>query len=300
MQLKLLNRRTLKGIPSASGIELYNDKLYIIGDDSAWLFILDRNLCLIEKIPLLKKKKLTAGRIPKKHKPDLEAMTFANIDGETVLLIFGSGSKPEKRENLFIVYPERRHAVKQYSLAELYVDLVGKKIKTSTLNIEAAAANKLSIFLFHRGNISKKNIVFEYSLKEFADFVLKNKKKVPASAFTVCRLPQIDSISAGFSGASMLDQKRILFSASVEDTANEIDDGEVLGSIVGIINPETKELKCAILKKGPKPLPVKIESVYLLQSQGNKHTVLAVTDSDGGDSELLDLLVIEEQFQAKS
>lgn len=293
MQLKLLNRTILNGIPSASGIEIYKNKIYIIGDDAGWLFILDKNYELLEKIPLLKKKKLSNKPIPKKHKPDLEAMTFIKYGGENILLIFGSGSKPTKREKLFMVYPERKHKVEQYSLADLYVDLVGKKIQTSTLNIEAAAANTSSVYLMHRGNISKKNIVFEYSLKEFIGFILKEKKKAPQSAFRVCRLPQINAIPAGFSGASMLDDKRILFSASVEDTANEIDDGEVLGSFIGIHNTETKELKCVALKKGPKPMELKIESVCLLQSQDNKHTLLAVTDSDGGDSELLVLELTE-------
>lgn len=293
MKLKLLSRKTLHSIPSASGIELYKNKIYIIGDDAGWLFILDKNYQLLEKIPLLKKKKLSNKPIPKKHKPDLEAMTFIKYGGENILLIFGSGSKPTKREKLFMVYPERKHAVKQYSLAELYVDLVGKKIQTSTLNIEAASANTSSIYLFHRGNISKKNIVFEYSLKEFVGFILKEKKKAPQSAFRVCRLPQINTIPAGFSGASMLDDKRILFSASVEDTENEIDDGEVLGSFIGILNPENQKLDCAALKKGPKPMELKIESVCLLQSQDTKHTLLAVTDSDGGDSELLELELLE-------
>lgn len=274
-------------------MELYKDKIYIIGDDAGWLFILDKSYKLLEKIPLLKKKKLSNKPIPKKHKPDLEAMTFIKYGGENILLIFGSGSKPKKREKLFMVYPERKHAVKQYNLEELYVDLVGKKIKTSTLNIEAAAANKSSIYLFHRGNISKKNIVFEYSLKEFVGFILKEKKKAPVSTYRVCRLPLINSVPAGFSGASVLDDKRLLFSASVEDTENEIDDGEVLGSFIGILNPETKELSCAALKKGAKPMELKIESVCLLKSHDNKHTLLAVTDSDGGDSELLELELTE-------
>ncbi len=293
MQLKLLSRKILKGIPSASGIELYKNKIYIIGDDAGWLLILDKNYKLLEKIPLLKKKKLSNKPIPKKHKPDLEAMTFIKYGGENSLLIFGSGSKPTKREKLFMVYPERKHLVKQYSLTDLYVDLVGKKIQTSSLNIEAAAANTSSIFLFHRGNISKKNIIFEYSIKEFIGFILKEKKKAPKSVFRVCRLPQINTIPAGFSGASMLDDKRILFSASVEDTENEIDDGEILGSFIGIQNTENKGLMYAALKKGPKPMELKIESVCLLQSHDNKHTLLAVTDSDGGDSEILVLELSE-------
>ena len=88
MTLKLLSRQILLNIPSASGIEIYNHNYYIIGDDSAWLFILDNTLNLVEKIPLLKKEKLSETAIEKKKKPDFEAMTFARADNEEVLFIF--------------------------------------------------------------------------------------------------------------------------------------------------------------------------------------------------------------------
>ena len=120
MQLKLLSRKTLPGIPSASGIELYAYKRYIIGDDSAWLFILDTDLNVLEKVALLKKEKLSDEPIAKKHKPDFEAMTFAKITGEDILFIFGSGSKPKKRDKLILVFPERQHNVKRFSLEDLY------------------------------------------------------------------------------------------------------------------------------------------------------------------------------------
>ena len=161
------------------------------------------------------------------------------------------------------------------------------------LNIEAAAASNSTLYLFHRGNISGKNLVFSFPLNDFADYVLTESDCIPAYTVSSCILPSINGIASGFSGASMLDEKHILFSASVEDTENEIDDGMVLGSFIGILNPETNELSCELLKEGTEPVSIKIESVCVLQTQEKIHTLLAVTDSDGGASELLEIELAE-------
>ncbi len=294
MQLKFIKRKTLKGIPSASGIELYANKRYIIGDDSAWLFILDRDLNVLEKVALLKNEKLSDEPIEKKHKPDFEAMTFAKINGEDMLFIFGSGSKSKKRDKLIVVFPERQHNVKRFSLEDLYKTLRENEIgENHKLNIEAAAASNSTLYLFHRGNISGKNLVFSFPLNDFADYVLTESDCIPAYTVSSCILPSINGIASGFSGASLLDEKHILFSASVEDTENEIDDGMVLGSFIGILNPETNELSCELLKEGTEPLSIKIESVCILQTLDKLHTLYAVSDSDGGASELLEIELAE-------
>jgi hypothetical protein len=178
-------------------------------------------------------------------------MTFAKIKGEDILFIFGSGSKPKRRDKLIVVFPERQHDVKRFSLEEFYNTLRKNEIgENHKLNIEAAAANSATLYLFHRGNISGKNLVFNFSLNDFADYVLTESYSVPAYTISSIILPPLNGIASGFSGASMLDEKHILFSASVEDTEHEIDDGAVLGSFIGILNHETKELNCKLLQQG--------------------------------------------------
>jgi hypothetical protein len=294
MQLKLLSRKVLQDIPSASGIELFNNRYYIIGDDSSWLHILDQNFNALENIALLKKEKLSNTAIEKKHKPDFESMTFANIEGEEVLFIFGSGSKPKKRDKLVAIFPAKQHKAQRFSLEELYNVLRKNTIgKNHKLNIEAAAADNEKLYLFHRGNISGRNTVFAFPLSSFAAYVLNDNAELPSYTVAEYALPVLDTIASGFSGASMLDKNRILFSASVENTANEIDDGSVLGSYIGILDLKSKAMKCELLQEEQTTLPLKIESVCLKHSNGNIHTLLAVTDSDGGASELLKLELSE-------
>lgn len=291
MKLKLISKKILKGIPSASGIEIYKNKLYIIGDDSAWLFILDRQLKLIEKIPLLKKRKrLSEARIPKKKKPDFEAMTFVKYKGEKILLIFGSGSKRIKRDKLFAVYPSRKHEVKEYSLTSLYDYINDGKRKTSELNIEGVAATDKRIWFLERRTAKRRNMFYSFDLKQVMDFLFKKERKRPRD-IRIGRfdLPSINTIEAGVSGAAMINKYKMIFTASVEDTENAIDDGDILGSFIGIRNFKSYEVNAEVLEKGNNTLKLKVESICILKSKNKTHQLLAVTDSDGGVSELLEL-----------
>src|SRR5262245_20205928 len=75
--------------PSASAIEYYDGKLYIIGDDATNLLVLDSDLKILDSIPVIL---YTGRRIPKDVKPDLEASTIYLDNKEPVLFLFGSGS----------------------------------------------------------------------------------------------------------------------------------------------------------------------------------------------------------------
>ncbi len=81
-------------IPSGSGIIKSNNKYYVVGDDSPYLFILDNDLNIIDQKELIDTKSLNETRIKKSKKPDFEAFEKIN-DQEFV--IFGSGSKLPER-----------------------------------------------------------------------------------------------------------------------------------------------------------------------------------------------------------
>ena len=71
--------------PSASSIEYYDGKLYLMGDDATKLLVLDTNLNIVDSIPIIS---YPGNRIPKDIKPDLEASA---LNGDN-LFLFGSGS----------------------------------------------------------------------------------------------------------------------------------------------------------------------------------------------------------------
>src|SRR5687768_3644812 len=73
-------------IPSASGIELGSDgSVYIISDDSPFLYHLNADFKRIDTIQLFKTDLFATGRIPKMQKPDLESLTTIVINDTTYL-----------------------------------------------------------------------------------------------------------------------------------------------------------------------------------------------------------------------
>src|SRR5258708_422289 len=80
IQIKKLNN-----YPSASSIEYYDGKLYLMGDDATNLLVLDTSLNIVDSIPLIS---YPGHRIPKDVKPDLEASALYADN----LFLFGSGS----------------------------------------------------------------------------------------------------------------------------------------------------------------------------------------------------------------
>ena len=291
MQVKLVRKQIIEHIPSASGIEVADGKIYIIGDDSAVLYILDQNWKPAGQIPLFDTDQ--TGRIPKKLKPDLESMTLVNNRGKRQLLILGSGSS-EVRETGYLVDIDAPHTVRKLSLSAWYEqirtlsDVRGDKHK---LNLEGAAMAGDTLYFLQRGNISGRNAVISYPMQHFLNYLLGESDVLPVPQVRVYELPRIRDTAAGFSGAAGIEgTEKLIFTASVEDTADEINDGETLGSFVGMIEPGKAQdnAVCVLLYDGDTPYRGKVESVTLLSFDGKSHfTALAVTDNDGGASELL-------------
>ena len=285
MQSEILGRQELTSIPSASGIEIMEGAIFIIGDNSPFLFQLDSNYSLKEKIQIASVTDAANGIIPKSIKPDYEAMASAKLENDNVLFVFGSGSKSHGRDSLLIVHLVSKK-VEHYSLTGFYKEIKSRaNLTPEDLNIEAAAIHDNTLYLFNRG----KNTIIECPLNAFMNHLLKKGESPALKSYRVI-LPVADNRQAGFSGATISNDK-IVFTASVENTTNWIDDGEITGSYVGIIKPD--ELKdnyspaCIPIKEKGKVLKIKAESVAVVSHVNNTLDLLLVTDSDGGASELI-------------
>lgn len=289
MDISVLSRQVLRDVKSASGLEVMDKTLYVIGDNSPWLYKIN-NLYKVEgKQPIVPVEGLEDGVIPKSNKPDFEAMAIAEKANGKEFFIFGSGSKSPQRDKMITVSLENGE-VKSYSLAPFY-----KKLKETahltdeSLNIEGAILKDGELFLFNRGE----NLILKYELEALEGY-LAGKQDSPSPEVYLVKLPEINGIKAGFSGAALVPgEDKALFTASVEDTEDWIKDGEVLGSFVGMI--PLKQLKnglrpdCVRLADNGKPLNIKVESLAVFYpTLHDDLRLLLVTDSDGGDSELLE------------
>lgn len=289
MDVSVMSRQVLRDVKSASGLEVMDKTLYVIGDNSPWLYKIN-NLYKVEgRQPIAPVEGLEDGVIPKSNKPDFEAMAIAEKANGKEFFIFGSGSKSPQRDKMITVSLENGE-VKSYSLEPFY-----KKLKETahltdeSLNIEGAIVKDGELFLFNRGE----NLILKYELEDLEDYLAGNRDTPSPEVFLI-ELPEIKGIKAGFSGAALVPgEDKALFTASVEDTEDWIKDGEVLGSFVGMI--PLKRLKnglrpdCVRLADNGKPLNIKVESLAVFYpTLHDDLRLLLVTDSDGGDSELLE------------
>lgn len=292
MEIEIVDRFELEQIPSASGIEHVGDRYFVIGDNSPWLFELHSNYFVLNKYQISSKDSIEGEIIPKKWKSDFEAMTSLKWENEDALFIFGSGSKSPQRNSGMLIKLNDKLQLSTYDLTLLY-ELIMEEANLSPeeLNIEAAAVLGSRLYLFNRWD----NKIISMKTVDFQKFINNEKEKIKLKVVTI-DLPEIDGIDAGFSGACA-DEKfnRIIFTASVENTNNSIDDGAVLGSFIGVL--DKKELiqhfqpECELLTQYDETMTVKVESVTLKESMKKSLNCVLVTDSDGMASEVLELKI---------
>ena len=213
------------GIGSASGLVYKNDSLFIVSDNSSFLYeykIHDKELSRIELFEICQE------NIPKKDKFDFESIALKG--NELHVLGSGSTSKREKR----IVYNLETATKIEKDLSKLY-----KRLKETTsiadeeLNIEGVLFSNEKWYLFQRGNgANSKNGIFKTKSLEIES----------QTEFTKVTLPKIKHVETSFTDAILVDNK-IYFLATAEDTTSTYDDGEILGSLIGRMDSETLEIE---------------------------------------------------------
>lgn len=286
LNIEIISWQILKDVPSASGIIKFKEDFYVIGDDSPYLFQIDKNFDLLSKTLIYSSEKLQGGIIAKMDKPDFEAMEMI---GDTEILIFGSGSKSPERDVCVLVELGEEISYKEYNISLFYDHLRNLELMRGyELNIEGLAFYEDLLYLFNRG----RNIIFSFSYKDFMGYC-KTGSNFPIPKTTLFSLPKINGLEAGFSGATCFNGKPvIIFTAAVEDTPNAYDDGDILGSFIGVIELKNGEITNEFLiQKIPDPgFPLKVESVIVDKVISENQTDLVlVTDNDGAPSEIIRL-----------
>lgn len=286
--IELLSHQLLPEVPSASGIIKFKEDFYAIGDDSPYMFQLDSDFNLLSKTLIHSSEKLDGETIPKFNKPDFEAMEMIN---EREILIFGSGSKSPERDVCVWVEVGEEIQYKAYDISLFYENVRNMEImKGHELDIEGLAYRDGLLYLFNRG----RNVIFSFSYIDFITYC-KTGIDFPIPKTNLFTLPKINGLEAGFSGATTLsDKPYLLFTAAVEDTPNSYEDGEILGSFIGLIELKNEEISDDFLIQPiPNPgLPLKVESVIVDKIiSENKVELVLVTDNDGKPSEVLRVIL---------
>ncbi len=289
MKITVLDKIKIEKIPSGSGIIKSEDKYYIIGDDSPFLFTLNKEFKVISTTGLLDTVNFSDKRITKSKKPDFEAL---ELIGKNEVVVFGSGSKSPQRNIFMRILLKDSIIVEKYDISDLYNNLRNLPIlNDSELNIEAAAFRNNQIFLFNR----KKNLIIRFDYKDLLTY-LKGEIAFPKPVIRQFLLPKINGIESGFSGATALKgEPKIIFTASVENTNNAYDDGEILGSFIGMIDISNNNISdqfnyCQIPNTEEN---LKAESVSIEKEiSTGKTKVVLITDDDKGNSTIIKSILL--------
>lgn len=286
--------RVLDSIPSGSGLAKVGEEFYLVSDDSPYFFRLNGQYKLLQKIAIPGHEKSTAYRLPKPEKPDYESVAVGEWEGENYLFAFGSGSQSPQRDSLLLVNLKEPQNAKTYSL-KLFYDLLKAQaqLPNAELNVEGSAIVGEDLFLFNRGQ----NVLIQSNWPQTVAFLTQKPGATPPDIKTYrLKLPRIKGIDPGFSGACRLGTAdKIIFTASVENTRNWIEDGEILGSFIGILDiaklaENPLESVALLTDKNGSPVVEKVESIEFLETGPDGDLrVIALTDDDKGGSKLLEI-----------
>lgn len=297
--ITILERFTIaqdSAIGALSGVIALDDALYLVGDDVRYLAkttLKNRinSSTEFEKIPLFENDK-SIGFEPliKAEKPDFEALTTINLNGQQHILIMGSGSTEKRKQAL--LYNPSNHGIQtlfnavDYQFLEQNLALTGG----AELNIEAVCADALHLYIFQRGNINRHHGVLLFELAEIQQGKSLEQSYVQALNL---QLPNMGDAVSGISDAYYFaPQNVIVATAAVEQTLNTYDDGLVLGSFIVVLSTEGKTLATQLIQDDQgQPLAIKVEGITWIESTPDGEVFLLVTDSDGGDSEVLTVLI---------
>ncbi len=287
-------------LPSASGIELVGATAYVISDDSPFLYrFRATDLTPHEPIRLFEPEKIVEGRIPKKRKPDLEAIALLPADaaGGAGLLIAGSGSKKRRDGGFWVALdPDgATGAVQPLDLEALYDVLRDHLPADQKLNLEALAATDTELLLFQRSvGTAAGRVCFRLPLPAVRALLHTEAPPIPAFQGMPYNVPDLDGQPGGLSGACVF-EGRLFVTASVEISDDPVRDGEVLGSFVGLLDlrqPADGHFAHLAWPDG-RPFREKVEGVAVRQKTATGYELLLVTDDDKGGSTVLVVAVRE-------
>ena len=272
--------------PSASSIEFYDGKLYLMGDDATKLLVLDTILNIVDSIPIIS---YPENRIPKEIKPDLEASA---LNGDN-LFLFGSGSLSPYR-NLGWKYNLKTKDNDSIDLEPLYLKVKDSGIEQ--INIEGACFVSGKLLLVNRGNKGYPHNHLIITDEKF----LNNDSSFQISIIPFAAQKDIASFK-GISGLCYAKESdKLIMTVSTEDTRSSYEDGAIGKSYLWIIDDiSTKINGKALGSKRVIDLEYidsrfkgqKIESVTVIKETDKLIYLALVADNDDGSSTIFKMSI---------
>ena len=230
---------------SLSGMTSIKNILVAISDEYFSLYLSDLKQSVIYEIEPqtnLNLSKMTYKE-RKLYKPDFESISKIQIQGKEYLHLMPSFSKKNRNEIYLIEFVEASSGVDLIRFGKVIKipnSFLYDKFNTNieSVNIEGHFVLEGSLFMLNRGNNlhSSSLIVIDDYQTQLEKFIvtqdLQNFKDIRLSILKV-DLGIYAEHKIHWTESCLFNSHEFLFLASVEDTENAIDDGNVLGSFIG-------------------------------------------------------------------
>lgn len=214
-------------------------------------------------------------------KPDFEAAAAVTVDGGEGVLLLGSGSTSARTRASLIVVGEDGPRFTVTELAPVYHDVAtAMGLRADQLNLEGACVIGDRLRWFQRANLAAgaPTVCCDLSLVGLLAATTGTVRRIDLGGVRHYDLGEIQGVSLAVIDAVALPHGRMLVSAAAEDTTNAVDDGQVVGSAVALLDDE-RVIATAPIPPGPAG-PYKVEGLALTEQTADGLRLLAVTDAD--------------------
>ena len=296
-------------VRSASGIVWVGSRFVVVQDDANFIALIDSTKETVTSITLPagegEKRQFDDVRGNKKFKMDLESCALVSHDNQELLITFGSGSSALREKIVVLRNLKGVPKPEVYNASELYTALrSAKEFAGSEMNIEGAVFLDTKIRLFNRGNGSSSddekpvNSSCDLDWQTLYKYLMNPKEKTPVLENIIrYDLGILDDLPLGFTDATDSGGK-LFFSAAAENSPDAQTDGEVAGSILGVIDGQNNIRWAEVICADGDRYRGKIEGVAF--RKGENHRVFVVVDQDSPEkpSELCEVQLTGPWFQA--
>jgi len=281
MKVKLLGFKELRDFPSGSGIEFYNDKVYLVGNDAKEIFVVNKKWKKPEHIPLCE---YAEPRIPKKLQPDLEATTVIEINKIPRLLVLHSGTTDLR--NKAILFNLDDYFKEEIEINEFYEQLTAQ---LDHVKVKGAAVILGKLVLGNRGHQSSPDNTILVTDTDF--WKHPGEAEITQIEFD---LPEKSPRFLGISGMTYSHVNDwLICTLTSEDSPDAIDNGDSGDSYLAIVENASRKITRHKMKvnalinlskvdddfKGHQP-----ESVCIVSEKNGRVRLHLVADNDAGES----------------
>jgi hypothetical protein len=282
---RLLHADSIKHFPSSSAIVYHQKKLFVIGDDSRDVMVLDRGYRKIDSMRIFD---VGTWRVGRMVKTDIESAVILGGRKKKIFLI-GSGSSSVRKK--ILVVPLRKKKRKEITVIDMkrFYDSLPDSI--GLINIEGAFLRKNEFVLGNRRGLNQNNnflitVAEESFLSGNADGIRLKKILTPDSVKPAPGISDLHMVRGG---------KTLLITFSSEQSESPLEDGAIGDSYLGWIKDIDSAMSGGDLrldgminltKIDPAFGVQKIEGVCSEKGSGGKLIVHLVSDNDDGKSRI--------------